>query len=128
MRYGLSAGRVQSVAVKIIVDRENEIRAFVPEEYWKIKADFINPELSSELAKKDGKNIKVKNEKEARDIENSLNSGSYKLVDIEEKESTRNPAPPFTTSTLQQEASRKIGLSVAQTMMIAQQLYEGNVA
>ena len=128
VRYGLSAGRVQSVAVKIIVDRENEIRAFVPEEYWKIKADFINPELSSELAKKDGKNIKVKNEKEARDIENSLNSGSYKLVDIEEKESTRNPAPPFTTSTLQQEASRKIGLSVAQTMMIAQQLYEGNVA
>ncbi|MGJ0355557.1 type I DNA topoisomerase [Aliarcobacter cryaerophilus] len=128
VRYGLSAGRVQSVAVKIIVDRENEIRAFVPEEYWKIKADFINPELSSELAKKDGKNIKVKNEKEARDIENSLNSGSYKLVDIEEKESTRNPAPPFTTSTLQQEASRKIGLSVAQTMMIAQQLYEGNTA
>ncbi|PRM94442.1 DNA topoisomerase I [Aliarcobacter cryaerophilus] len=128
VRYGLSAGRVQSVAVKIIVDRENEIRAFVPEEYWKIKADFVNPELSSELAKKDGKNIKVKNETEARDIENSLNSGSYKLVDIEEKESTRNPAPPFTTSTLQQEASRKIGLSVAQTMMIAQQLYEGNVA
>ncbi|WP_066355804.1 type I DNA topoisomerase [Aliarcobacter skirrowii] len=128
VRYGLSAGRVQSVAVKIIVDRENEIRAFVPEEYWKIKADFINPELSSELAKKNGKNIKVKNEKESRDIENSLNSGSYKLVDIEEKESTRNPAPPFTTSTLQQEASRKIGLSVAQTMMIAQQLYEGNVA
>ncbi|RXJ95507.1 DNA topoisomerase I [Arcobacter sp. AHV-9/2010] len=128
VRYGLSAGRVQSVAVKIIVDRENEIRAFVPEEYWKIKADFINPELSSELAKKNGKNIKVKNEQEARDIENSLNSGSYKLVDIEEKESTRNPAPPFTTSTLQQEASRKIGLSVAQTMMIAQQLYEGNTA
>ncbi|MGJ0298639.1 type I DNA topoisomerase [Aliarcobacter cryaerophilus] len=128
VRYGLSAGRVQSVAVKIIVDRENEIRAFVPEEYWKIKADFINPELSSELAKKDSKNIKVKNETEARDIENSLNSGSYKLVDIEEKESIRNPAPPFTTSTLQQEASRKIGLGVAQTMMIAQQLYEGNVA
>ena len=127
VRYGLSAGRVQSVAVKIIVDRENEIRAFVPEEYWKIKADFLNPELSSELAKKDGKNIKVKNEKEARDIENSLNSGSYKLVDIEEKESTRNPAPPFTTSTLQQEASRKLGLSVKQTMIVAQQLYEGNV-
>ena len=128
VRYGLSAGRVQSVAVKIIVDRENEIRAFVPEEYWKIKADFINPELSSELAKKDGKNIKVKNEKEARDIETSLNAGNFKLVDIEEKDSLRNPAPPFTTSTLQQEASRKIGLSVAQTMMIAQQLYEGNVA
>ncbi|RXI25761.1 type I DNA topoisomerase [Aliarcobacter trophiarum] len=128
VRYGLSAGRVQSVAVKIIVDRENEIRAFVPEEFWKIKADFINPELSSELSKKDGKNLKVKNEKQAKEIETSLNSGIYKLVDIEEKDSTRNPAPPFTTSTLQQEASRKIGLSVAQTMMIAQQLYEGNVA
>ncbi|HKM18545.1 MAG TPA: type I DNA topoisomerase, partial [Aliarcobacter sp.] len=128
VRYGLSAGRVQSVAVKIIVDRENEIRAFIPEEYWKIKADFINPELSSELSKQNGKNIKVTNEKQAKEIENSLNSGSYKLVDIEEKDSLRNPAPPFTTSTLQQEASRKIGLSVAQTMMIAQQLYEGNVA
>jgi len=128
VRYGLSAGRVQSVAVKIIVDRENEIRAFVPEEFWKIKANFINPELVSELAKKDGKNIRVKNEKEARDIEASLNSGKFILKDIEEKDSLRNPAAPFTTSTLQQEASRKIGLSVAQTMMIAQQLYEGNVA
>ncbi|TLT01804.1 type I DNA topoisomerase [Aliarcobacter cibarius] len=128
VRYGLSAGRVQSVAVRIIVDRENEIRAFVPEEYWRIKADFINPELSSELAKKDGKNIKVRNEKEAREIEASLNSGNFTLVDIEEKDSLRNPAAPFTTSTLQQEASRKLGLSVAQTMMIAQQLYEGNTA
>ena len=128
VRYGLSAGRVQSVAVRIIVDRENEIRAFEPEEFWKIKADFINPEFSSELAKKDGKNIKVRNEKEAREIEASLNSGNFTLVDIEEKDSLRNPAAPFTTSTLQQEASRKIGLSVAQTMMIAQQLYEGNTA
>ena len=128
VRYGLSAGRVQSVAVRIIVDRENEIRAFIPEEYWRIKADFINPELSSELAKKDGKNIKVKNEKEAREIEASLNSRNFTLVDIEEKDSLRNPAAPFTTSTLQQEASRKLGLSVAQTMMIAQQLYEGNTA
>ena len=128
VKRGLSAGRVQSVALRIICDREEEINAFIPEEYWKIKADFINPELSSELAKKDGKNIKVKNEKEAREIETSLNAGNFKLVDIEEKDSLRNPAPPFTTSTLQQEASRKIGLSVAQTMMIAQQLYEGNVA
>ena len=128
VRYGLSAGRVQSVAVRIIVERENEIRAFIPEEFWKIKADFINPELQSELAKKNGKNIKVQNEKEAKEIEASLNNGNFTLVDIEEKDSTRNPAAPFTTSTLQQEASRKIGLSVAQTMMIAQQLYEGNTA
>ncbi len=127
VRYGLSAGRVQSVAVRIIVDRENEIRAFIPEEYWKIKADFINPELKSELAKINGKNVKIENEEQALKIEASLKQGAYKLVDIEEKESTRNPAAPFTTSTLQQEASRKLGLSVKQTMVIAQQLYEGNV-
>lgn len=127
VRYGLSAGRVQSVAVRIIVDRENEIRAFVPEEYWKIKADFINPELKAELAKENGKTLKISNEKQALEIEASLKQGSYKLVDIEEKESIRNPAAPFTTSTLQQEASRKLGFSVKQTMIIAQQLYEGNV-
>ncbi|MCT7639799.1 type I DNA topoisomerase [Aliarcobacter butzleri] len=127
VRYGLSAGRVQSVAVRIIVDRENEIRAFVPEEYWKIKADFINPELKAELAKENEKTLKISNEKQALEIEASLKQGSYKLVDIEEKESTRNPAAPFTTSTLQQEASRKLGFSVKQTMIIAQQLYEGNV-
>lgn len=127
VRYGLSAGRVQSVAVRIIVDRENEIRAFVPEEYWKVKADFINPELKAELAKENGKTLKISNEKQALEIEASLKQGSYKLVDIEEKESTRNPAAPFTTSTLQQEASRKLGFSVKQTMIIAQQLYEGNV-
>ena len=127
VRYGLSAGRVQSVAVRIIVDRENEIRAFIPEEYWRVKADFINPELKSELAKISGKTSKVENEEQALKIEASLNQGIYKLVDIEEKESTRNPAAPFTTSTLQQEASRKLGLSVKQTMIVAQQLYEGNV-
>lgn len=127
VRYGLSAGRVQSVAVRIIVDRENEIRAFVPEEFWKIKANFINPELKAELAKIEGKAKKIKNEEEAKAIEASINQGVFKLFDIEEKQSTRNPAAPFTTSTLQQEASRKIGLSVKQTMVIAQQLYEGNV-
>lgn len=127
VRYGLSAGRVQSVAVRIIVDRENEIRAFIPEEFWKIKADFRNPELKAELAKEFGKVAKIENEQRAKEIESSLNQGVYKLVDIEEKESTRNPAAPFTTSTLQQEASRKLGLSVKQTMIVAQQLYEGNV-
>ncbi len=127
VRYGLSAGRVQSVAVRIIVDRENEIREFIPEEFWKIKADFINPELKAELAKQNNKIVKVKNEAEAKAIETSINQGDFKLFDIEEKDSTRNPAAPFTTSTLQQEASRKIGLSVKQTMVIAQQLYEGNV-
>ncbi|XPV68848.1 MAG: type I DNA topoisomerase [Halarcobacter sp.] len=127
VRYGLSAGRVQSVAVRIIVDREQEIRAFIPEEYWKITANFINPKFEALLAKIDGKAKKVKNEQEAKAIETSINQGNFELFDIEEKDSTRNPAAPFTTSTLQQEASRKIGLSVKQTMVIAQQLYEGNV-
>ena len=127
VRYGLSAGRVQSVAVKIIVDRENEIREFKPEEYWKIKSNFIDPELKAELAKENGKNIKVRNEQEAKIVEASVKQASFTLVDIEEKDSKRNPAAPFTTSTLQQEASRKLGLSVKQTMVIAQQLYEGNV-
>ena len=122
VRYGLSAGRVQSVAVKIIVDRENEIKAFIPEEYWKIKSDFIDPELKSELAKIDGKSKKVTNEAQAKEIEASIKLGNFELNDIEEKDSKRNPAAPFTTSTLQQEASRKIGYSVKQTMIIAQQL------
>ena len=127
VRYGLSAGRVQSVAVRIIVDREREIEAFVPVEFWKIKLDLKNPAFKAELAKINGKTAKVNNESEANTIKNSCNEGKYLLEDIEEKESKRNPAPPFTTSTLQQEASRKAGFSVKQTMIVAQQLYEGNV-
>jgi DNA topoisomerase-1 len=126
IRKGLSAGRVQSVAVRIIVDREREIKAFIPEEFWKIKADFINPSFNAELIKENGKNLKIKNETQAKTIENSLLNGEFFLKDIEEKEGTKTPSAPFTTSTLQQEASRKLGFSVAQTMMIAQQLYEGN--
>lgn len=127
VRFGLSAGRVQSVAVRILTDREEEINAFIPEEFWKIKAEFINPELKADLVKINGKNIKINNQSEANHIETSLKMGTFQLVDIEEKESIRNPAPPFTTSTLQQEASRKLGSSVKQTMQTAQQLYEGNV-
>ncbi len=127
VRYGLSAGRVQSVAVRIIVDREREIEAFNPEEFWKLKLDIQTPEFKAELAKIKGKTAKVKNESQARVIENSCNNASYILEDIEEKESKRNPAPPFTTSTLQQEASRKAGFGVKQTMIVAQQLYEGGV-
>ena len=127
VRYGLSAGRVQSVAVRIIVDREREIEAFDPVEFWKMKLDIQNPSLKAELAKIDAKTAKVNNEAEARIIEKSCNDGLYTLADIEEKESKRNPAPPFTTSTLQQEASRKAGFGVKQTMVVAQQLYEGSV-
>ncbi len=127
VRYGLSAGRVQSVAVRIIVDREKEIEAFIPVEFWKIKTEFNTPQLKAELAKIDAKTAKVNNEAEAKIIEKSCKSGQYILEDIEEKESKRNPAPPFTTSTLQQEASRKAGFGVKQTMIVAQQLYEGSV-
>jgi DNA topoisomerase I len=127
VKYGLSAGRVQSVAVRIIVDKEREIRAFISEEFWKIRLDLKNPSFRAELAKIDGKTAKIKNEKEAFFIKDNCEKGDYLLDDIEEKESKRNPAPPFTTSTLQQEASRKAGFSVKQTMIVAQQLYEGGI-
>jgi DNA topoisomerase I len=127
IRKGLSAGRVQSVAVRIIVDREREIRAFESVEYWKVKVEFINPSLQSEVIKLNGKTIKLPNEQSAKEVEASLLNGEFILSNIEEKDSTRTPSAPFTTSTLQQEASRKLGFSVAQTMMVAQQLYEGNV-
>ena len=128
VRYGLSAGRVQSVAVRIIVDKEREIESFNPVEYWKLKLDILeNPQFKAELSKINGKTAKVTNEKEAKIIEDSCNSGSYTLDAIEEKQSKRNPAAPFTTSTLQQEASRKAGFGVKQTMIVAQQLYEGGV-
>jgi DNA topoisomerase-1 len=127
VRYGLSAGRVQSVAVRIIVEREREIQAFIPEEFWKIKADFLNPNFRAELAKINGKTAKVPNKAAATTIVDSCNAGDYLLSSIEEKESKRNPAAPFTTSTLQQEASRKAGFSVKQTMIVAQQLYEGGI-
>ncbi|MCK5293087.1 MAG: type I DNA topoisomerase [Arcobacteraceae bacterium] len=127
VRYGLSAGRVQSVAVRIIVDKEREIEAFNPVEFWKLRAEFNTPMLKADLAKINGKTSKVNNEDEAKVIELSCAASNYILEDIEEKESKRNPAPPFTTSTLQQEASRKAGFGVKQTMIVAQQLYEGGV-
>ena len=127
VRYGLSAGRVQSVAVRILVDREKEIEAFDPVEFWKVKTEFNTPEFKAELAKINGKTAKVNNENEANIIESSCKNGQYILENIEDKQSKRNPAPPFTTSTLQQEASRKAGFGVKQTMIVAQQLYEGGV-
>jgi DNA topoisomerase-1 len=127
VKRGLSAGRVQSVAVRIIVDREQEIREFKPVEYWKIKSLFKNPEFEALLNKIDGKKAEVSNEEKAKEIETSALGADFILRDIEEKESKRNPSAPFTTSTLQQEASTKLGYSVKQTMIIAQQLYEGNI-
>jgi DNA topoisomerase-1 len=128
VRYGLSAGRVQSVAVRIIVDREREIEAFKPIEFWKIKLDILeSPQFKAELSRIDTKVSKVDNESQARIIEESCNGANYTLESIEDKQSKRNPAPAFTTSTLQQEASRKAGFGVKQTMIVAQQLYEGGI-
>ncbi|HIL87648.1 MAG TPA: type I DNA topoisomerase, partial [Deltaproteobacteria bacterium] len=124
VKPGLSAGRVQSVAVRIIVDREREIRKFVPEEYWRLKAQF--PGFETELAKLNGKTAKVPNETTAQAIENSVHSGEWTVQSVTEKEAQRQPYPPFTTSTLQQEASVKLGFAVKRTMSVAQQLYEGN--
>jgi DNA topoisomerase I len=126
VKGGLSAGRVQSVAVRIIVDREREIRAFNPEEYWKIKSDFKGPTFHAELSRADGKKAAVHNEAEARKIEVSALRGTWVVDEVAEREGTRKPVAPFTTSTLQQEASRKLSFSVSQTMRVAQQLYEGN--
>lgn len=127
IRYGLSAGRVQSVAVRLIVEREREIRAFKPEEYWTITAQFLKGKemFEAQLAKFKGKELKIKSEKEAQEILKALEKAFYKVIKIEEKDVRRSPAPPFITSTLQQEASRKLGFSVNRTMRIAQQLYEG---
>lgn len=124
IKPGLSAGRVQSVSVFILVDREREIRKFVPEEYWKIRADFAD--LSAELKKLAGKPAKIVNETEAKAIESSVKDRDFVVSNIDERMANRNPGAPFTTSTIQQEASVKLGYSVKRTMVVAQQLYEGN--
>ncbi|MFH1218636.1 MAG: type I DNA topoisomerase [Candidatus Peregrinibacteria bacterium] len=126
IRYGLSAGRVQSVAVRLVVEREREIEAFKPEEYWTIVGTFEKEkEFEAELNKFEEKKVKIENEGQAKGILEDLEGASYKVVKVEKKEVKKNPAPPFITSTLQQEASRKLGFGMKKTMMVAQQLYEG---
>ncbi len=127
VRAGLSAGRVQSVAVRLIVDKEREIEAFKPEEYWNIDCDLEvkNGKFNAELSKYKDKKIKVGNKKQADEILKVLNKASYQVSEIKKRSAKRRPSAPFITSTLQQEASRKLGFSVKQTMVIAQQLYEG---
>ncbi len=125
---GLSAGRVQSVAVRIIVDREREIKAFNPVEYWTLEAKLQtqkNETFSAFLDQRSGQKLSLTNEAETKEVLQALKDSPYVVTDLEEKEVSRNPAPPFTTSTLQQEAARKLGFSVKQTMVVAQQLYEG---
>lgn len=134
IRYGLSAGRVQSVAVRLIVEREREIQAFKSEEYWSIEALLSKLEgkekdlkFIAKLSKIAGKSIGkmgITSETEAHGIVNSLKGATYTVQDVTKKETKRNPSPPFTTSTLQQEASRKLGFSAKQTMAVAQGLYE----
>ena len=120
---GKSAGRVQSVALKLIVDREKEINAFVSEEYWTIKAIFDNLETTL-FAYKDDTKFEIKNELEAKEILNKL-SNSYKIENVEKKSKNKASKPPFITSTLQQDAANKLGFTSKKTMSIAQKLYEG---
>ena len=119
---GSSAGRVQSVALKLIVDREREIIAFIPKEYWTIEADFN--EFKANLETYKGKDIEINNEKQADDILDKLSS-EFKIAKIEEKERKRSAKEVFKTSTLQQACSNKLGFAASKTMKIAQKLYEG---
>ena len=121
---GLSAGRVQSAALKLICDRENEIKNFIPEEYWYIAADF-GDDFIAELSKKDGKKVEVKSEEETNAITDELGRGKYLVDSVKEGKRQTKPYAPFTTSSLQQDASIKLGFTTGRTMQIAQQLYEG---
>jgi DNA topoisomerase I len=128
VRRGLSAGRVQTVALRLIVDREREIRAFQKREYWTIDVHLAAkkpPQLSAHLAKKDGENVEIADEAGAKTIVDTLDGAPYVVKSVVNKEKRRNPVPPFITSTLQQEAARKLRFSVKRTMMLAQRLYEG---
>ncbi|MCF6266694.1 MAG: type I DNA topoisomerase [Desulfuromusa sp.] len=131
IRYGLSAGRVQSVALRLICEREDEIDAFKPREYWSIEASLANlakSPLTAKLHSCDGKTLNkfaISTQKQAEEILTELEQVQFQVASLEKKERKRNPAPPFTTSTLQQEASRKLGFSARKTMSVAQKLYEG---
>jgi DNA topoisomerase-1 len=128
IRYGLSAGRVQSVALRLIVDREREIQAFKAEEYWSIEALLANhagESFTAEVIQHKGHKIHIGTGEAADKHRATLADAKYVVKSLEKRESSRNAAPPFTTSTLQQDASRKLGFSVKRTMVLAQQLYEG---
>jgi DNA topoisomerase-1 len=128
VRRGLSAGRVQSVALKLICDREREIKAFVPEEYWTVLAHMAAkepPVFPANLVKKDGKNIEIVNADEAGAVRKDLEAATFTVQKVQAKERRRYPVPPFITSKLQQEAFKKLRFSVKKTMQVAQRLYEG---
>ncbi len=129
VRRGLSAGRVQSVAVRIIVDREEEIKAFVPVEYWSIDAKFLakgqKKPFAAKLSEVDGKKIAIPDEAGANGILKRLEGAAYSVSALKKSQRKKQPAPPFTTSTLQQEASRRLSFQAKRTMRAAQELYEG---
>lgn len=129
IRKGLSAGRVQSVATKIVADRDREIEDFVPVEYWTLSAKLREGSkgqlFEAEAVKYKGKKLELHNEAEARAAEEALSKADYIVSDAVKKERKRHPVPPFTTSSMQQEANKKLNFSAKKTMMLAQQLYEG---
>src|SRR5206468_2494172 len=128
VRGGISAGRVQTVALRMIVEREREIQAFTPEDYWSITARLEGreqPQFEARLAKIKGKTAAVTNQAEADHILQSLRDASFIVDSVVTKEKKRYPVPPFTTSKLQQDAARKLRFTVKKTMMLAQRLYEG---
>lgn len=130
VRRGLSAGRVQSVALRLICQREAEIEAFQQEEYWSITGDFapVGREqdlFSAKLLKVNGEKPKIPDAETANQLKQRIEAASFRITELKKQERRRNPAPPFITSTLQQEASRKLGFSARKTMSVAQQLYEG---
>ncbi|OIU72240.1 type I DNA topoisomerase [Rossellomorea aquimaris] len=127
VKKGLSAGRVQSVAVRLIIDRENEIKNFEPEEYWSIEAEFKKDKetFQASFYGIDGKKVDLKTEEEVKSVLAKVKGKSFEVNKVTKKERKRNPAPPFTTSSLQQEAARKLNFRAKKTMMLAQQLYEG---
>ncbi|MFI8574694.1 type I DNA topoisomerase [Rossellomorea aquimaris] len=127
VKKGLSAGRVQSVALRLIIDRENEIKSFTPEEYWSIEAEFTkgNDTFQASFYGMDGKKVELKTEEDVKEVLGKVKGKSFEINKVTKKERKRNPAPPFTTSSLQQEAARKLNFRAKKTMMLAQQLYEG---
>ncbi|HEX5578526.1 MAG TPA: type I DNA topoisomerase, partial [Candidatus Limnocylindria bacterium] len=129
IRRGLSAGRVQSVAVRLVVDREREITAFVPEEYWTLLAQLRRPgaeaSFAAELTRIDGEKARIGSEEEARQHEEALRDAAFTVSKVTRTQQKKNAPPPFTTSTLQQEASRKLSFGARRTMSVAQSLYEG---
>ncbi|MBP2240115.1 DNA topoisomerase-1 [Cytobacillus eiseniae] len=127
IKKGLSAGRVQSVAVRLIIDRENEIKAFIPEEYWSIDGEFLKGKEAFDAAFYGMGNEKLglKSKEEVENVLSKLKGNEFQVTSVTKKERKRNPASPFTTSSLQQEAARKLNFRAKKTMMLAQQLYEG---